>query len=116
MIKKNASIIRIGQFMRHFESMMPHLLRADKGSVATTLEIVAARNSNGWTRNKDGTIRMGPSIPKDWYWSGMMDRVNPKAMDPIEKRDYYEAFSKVFPKLSHDTKKRGMTFLCKNSS
>lgn len=94
--------------MRFFESIEKHLRLADKGDVKTAIEVVAARNSNGWTKagKGDNEIWMGPSVPKSWFWNEEFSKLNPMLMSKEERTDYYTAFGKVHKKLAPDVKSR----------
>lgn len=93
--------------MRYFESIMPHLRMAEKPDVKTALEVVAARNSNGWTKTPDGEMWMGPSMPKSWYWNPALSTgPNTQFMDASERRDYWTAWGKTVPKFAHQNKGR----------
>lgn len=94
--------------MREFERMEPHLRMADKGDVKTAIDMVAARNANGWTKSGKGDdeIWFGPSIPKSWFWHDEFGKLDPTMMSNEERKDYYTAFGKVHKKLAHQVQSR----------
>lgn len=94
--------------MRFFESIETNLRLADKGDVKTAIEMVAARNSNGWVKSGKGDdeIWMGPAIPKSWFWNKEFSKVNPQQMGREERNDYFKAFGKVHSKLAHNVQSR----------
>jgi len=105
----HSSIIRIGQFMRFFESIEKRLCIADTEDVRFTLAYIQWRNSTGQTRSADGNLAVGAAMPSSWFWNpALSEGPNTQEMSPHERVEYNVAFGKVFSKFDSDRKHRGM--------
>jgi len=96
---RSASVMRVGRFMRFFDSIEGHLKRAEKEDVKDALEVAAARRSNQWKWSKDRNMMMSSVIPNSWAFNPKF-RFGLETLDEHEKAAFLEAYRRTFSKMS----------------
>ncbi len=93
-------IMRVGRFMRFFDSIEKNLRIADSRDVQDALYVSQARRENNWKTSKDKNFQISCSMPNSWAFNPAFAGMTLECLDEDEKKAWIAAYRAKFCKLS----------------